>query len=129
MGLCSLMERITKAKVKDCFKDEEGTVYFVVGKGEFGKAVGKAGSSIKNVQQELGRKVKVIEYSDSVTEFIRNIIYPLTADEIVEAGSGLISIKEHQKKAKSLLIGRGGKNIKLINRAVKRFFNYEVKVV
>ncbi len=128
MGLCSLMERITRAKVKDCFKDEEGTVYFVVGKGEFGKAVGKAGSSIKNVQQELGRKVKVIEYSDSVTEFIRNIIYPLTAAEIVE-DNGLISIKEPYKKAKSLLIGRGGKNIKLINRAVKRFFNYEVKVV
>ena len=129
MGLCLLMERITKAKVKDCFKDEEGTVYFVVGKGEFGKVVGKAGSSIKKVQQELGRKVKVIEYSDSVTEFIRNIIHPLTAAEIVEDGSGLISIKEPYKKAKSLLIGRGGKNIKLLNRAVKRFFNYEVKVV
>lgn len=128
MGLSSLMEKITGAKVKDCFRDEEGTVYFVVGKGDFGKAVGKGGSSIKKVQQELGKRVKIIEYADDAVYFVKNIIHPLRAQDIAKE-EGFLLIKETNKKAKSLLIGRGGKNLKIINRAVKRFFNYEVKVV
>lgn len=128
MGLSSLMEKITGAKVKDCFKDEEGTVYFVVAKEDFGKAIGRGGSNIKRAQQELGKRVRVIEYAENAVDFVRNIIFPLRVQDIAEE-EGLILIKESNKKAKSLLIGRQGRNLKLINRAVKRFFNYEVKVV
>jgi N utilization substance protein A len=128
MGLSFLMEKITKARVKDCFKDEEGTIYFVVGTGEIGKAVGKGGSNIKKVQQELGKRVRVIEYSENGVDFVKNIIVPLRVQEIVEV-ENIILIKESSRKTKSALIGRGGKNLQLINRAVKRFFNKEVKVV
>ena len=77
MGLSSLMERITKAKVKDCFTDEEGTVFFVIAPGELGKAIGKGASNIKKMQQELQRKIRVIEFNDNVVEFVKNIVYPL----------------------------------------------------
>ena len=128
MGLSSLMERITKAKVKDCFTDEEGTIFFVVAPGELGKAIGKSGSNIKKMQHELQRRIKVIEYNDNVVEFVKNIIYPLRIQSITEE-QGTVVIKETNKKAKSLLIGRQAKNLKLINRAVKRFFQHEIKVV
>ena len=128
MGLSSLMERITKAKVKDCFTDEEGSVFFVVAPGELGKAIGKGASNIKYLQHELQRKIRIIEYSDDLAEFIKNIVYPLRVQSISEEQDAIV-IKETNKKAKSLLIGRQGKNLKLINRAVKRFFNREVKVV
>ena len=122
------MERITKAKVKDCFTDEEGTIFFVVAPGELGKAIGKSGSNIKKMQHELQRRIKVIEYNDNVVEFVKNIIYPLRIQSITEE-QGTVVIKETNKKAKSLLIGRQAKNLKLINRAVKRFFQHEIKVV
>lgn len=128
MGLSSLMERMTKAKVKDCFTDEEGSIFFVVAPGELGKAIGKGASNIKHLQQELQRKIRVIEYHDNVVEFVKNIIYPLRVQSIT-AEQDAIVIKEANKKAKSLLIGRQGRNLKLINRAVKRFFNSEVKVI
>ncbi len=128
MGLSSLMERITKAKVKDCFTDEEGTVFFVVAAGEVGKAIGKSGSNIKKMQQELQRKVRVIEYSSEVVEFVKNIIYPLRAQSITEE-QNMVVIQETNRKAKSLLIGRQGRNLKLINRAVQRFFPHQVKVI
>ena len=128
MGLSLLMEKITKAKVKDCFTDEEGTIFFVVAPGDIGKAIGKGASNIKRLQQELQRKIRVIEYSDDLVEFIKNIIYPLRVQSITEE-QDVIVIKEANKKAKSLLIGRQGRNLKLINRAVKRFFNREVKVI
>ena len=128
MGLSLLMEKITKAKVKDCFTDEEGTIFFVVAPGELGKAIGKGASNIKRLQQELQRKIRIIEYSDDFAEFIQNIIYPLRVQSITEEQDAIV-IKEANKKAKSLLIGRQGRNLKLINRAVKRFFNREVKVI
>ena len=128
MGLSSLMERITKAKVKDCFTDEEGSIFFVVAPGEIGKAIGKGASNIKRLQQELQRKIRIIEYNDNVVEFVKNIIYPLHVQSITEE-QGVIVIKETNKKAKSLLIGRQGRNLKLIDRAVKRFFQHEIKVI
>lgn len=126
-GLSSLMERISRVKVKDCFKDED-TVYFIVGQGELWKALGKDTINVKRLQEKLGKRVRVIEYRDNVISFVKNIIYPIKVEEIIEE-NGVIFIKDSSKKTKSVLIGRNSKNLKLINRAVKRFFNKEVKVV
>jgi transcription termination/antitermination protein NusA len=130
LGLSSLMERITGARVKDCFRDDaDETIYFIVEIGQLGKAVGKGGVNIKRVQREFNKKIKVIEFRSNVASFIKNIIYPLKVEEILQEDN-IIFIKESSKKTKSLLIGREGKNLKLINRAVKRFFDVnEVKVI
>ena len=128
LGLSTIFERLSKARVKDCFKFEE-TIYFVVATGEMGKAVGKGGSTIKRISQELGKKIRIIEYRDNVASFVRNVIYPLKVEEIIEEDGNLL-IKDSNKKIRSLLIGRDGKNLALLDRAVKRFFNVsEVKVV
>jgi N utilization substance protein A len=130
LGLSSIVERISHVQVKDCFKDEEGeTIYFVVGPGEIGKAIGKNGENIRRIQQELGKKVRMVGFAEEVEQFIRNFIHPLNVKEIVPVGS-ILEIRDDNRKTKSLLIGRDGRNIKLLNRAVKRFFNVdEVKVV
>ena len=126
-GLSSIMEKITRVQVKDCFKDED-TVYFVVGIGDLGKAIGKGGVNIKKVQEQIGKKVKVIEYRNDVVNFVRSVIYPAKVEDIIEEEDAVV-IKDKSSKTKSYLIGRGGKNLKLINRAVQRFFNKEVKIV
>lgn len=127
LGLSSIIENRTQARIKDIFKDEE-TIYVIVAPGEMGKILGKGGESIKRLQQQFNRRIKAIEYNDSVLIFVRNIIYPITVEEIVQEGL-IVYIKDPQKKTKSLLIGRNGRNLKLINRAVRRFFDVEVKVV
>src|SRR3990167_7969844 len=126
-GLSSIIENKTHARLKDVFKEEE-IIYVIVAPGEMGKILGKGGETIKRLQQQFGKRIKAIEYNDSVEIFIKNIIFPLTAEEIVQDDS-VVYIKDSQKKTKSLLIGRNGRNLKLINRAVKRFFNLEVKVL
>lgn len=130
LGLSSIVERVSRVQVKDCFKDEEGeTVYFVVGSGEIGKAIGKNGENIRRIQQELNKKVRLVEYAEEVGQFIRNFIYPAAVKEIVQMGN-IVEVRDENRKTKSLLIGRDGKNIKLLNRAVKRFFSVEeVKIV
>ena len=126
LGLSTLMERLSGTHVKDCFRDEE-SIYFIVNSGELGKAIGKGGITVKRVQEELGKKIRIIEYHDNIQVFVRNVIYPLTVERISEE-EGSIILRDKNRKTKSLLIGRGGKNLLLINRAVKRFFDKEVKV-
>jgi len=129
LGLSSLMERMTGARVKDCFKDESTqTIYFIVAPGELGKAVGKGGANVHRLQNELGKRIKIVEYREEISQFIKNIIYPLTVAEVVEEENQIL-LKDSNKKTKSLLIGREGRNLILLNRAVQRFFNKEVKIV
>lgn len=126
-GWSSLMERISGARVKDCFQDED-TVYFIVAPGEIGKAIGKGGVNIKRVQQELNKKIKVVEFREQMQDFLRNLMYPAAVEEMVEE-EGAIILKDRSAKTKGLLIGRGGKNLRFLNRAVQRFFGKEVKVI
>ncbi len=126
-GLSSLFERMTGAKVVDCFQDAE-VICFVVAEGEMGKALGKNASNLHRVQQEFGKRVKLIEYSKDLIDYVQNVIYPLKVEEIIP-GEGIITLKDTNKKTKGLLIGRDGKTLQLTKRAVKRFFNVDVVVV
>jgi len=122
------MEKITRVRVKDCFKDDDDeTIYFIVHRGEMGKALGKGGANIKKVQQVLDKKIRVIEYNDDLVAFVKNVIYPVEVEEI-NVDNNTVIIKDSRKKTKSLLIGRESRNLNIIKRAVRRFFNVEVKV-
>ncbi len=127
LGLAVVLEKITKVGVKDCFQDEQ-TIYVIVAPGDLGKVIGRGGVNIRQVQEELGKKIKVIEFRDKVAEFVRNVIYPLKVEEVLEEDT-MVVIKDPSYTTRSLVVGRDGKNLKLINRAVQRFFNKEVKVV
>ncbi len=126
LGLSALFERMTTAKVLDCFGDKE-SLYFVVARGDLGKALGKGAINLKRAQYEFGRRVKLVEYQENLVDFVKSVVYPLTVQEII-VGEGLVTLKDVNKKTKSLLIGREGRNLNLIKRAVKRFFNVDVKI-
>lgn len=127
LGLMDLTGKLTQARIKDCFRDDE-TFYFVVEKGEIGKAIGKGGANVRKMAQMVRRKVRFVEYGETAAAFVRNFIYPVKAEEI-RAGEGMVEIVGGDRKVNSMLIGRDGKNLKLINKAVRRFFDVEVKVV
>ena len=127
LEISSLMERYTGTRIKDCFQDEE-TIYFIVAPGEMGKAIGKGGSNIHKAQQEFHKNIKVVEFHENPMVFIRHFIYPLTVEEIAEEGE-YFAVRDSSKKTKGMLIGRESKNLQMLNRAVQRFFNKEVKVM
>ena len=126
LGLCSIVERVTHARVIDGFNENE-MYYFVVATGEIGKAIGERGINEQRLQQEFGKRVRMIEYNDNVAQFVKNVIYPLKVERI-EVKEKEVILSDSNKKTKSLLIGRESKNLDMINRAVKRFFAVDVKV-
>jgi len=127
LGLSSIFSKMTHAHVKDCFKEED-ILYFVVAAGELGKAIGKGGSMIKKVQEKFGKKVRVIEFRNNPVSFVKNVIYPVRVNEIVEE-NGVIIIRDDDRKKKGQIIGRSGSGLAFVNKVVKRFFPVEeVKV-
>jgi len=127
LGISSIIERIAKVRVKDSFKEDD-TIYVIVNPGQLGKVVGKGGETIKKLQLQLKKNIKVIEYRDDVVSFVKNIIYPVKVEEIIE-DNGFVILKDSNYGVKSKLIGRDSKNLIVIQRAVKRFFPKEVKVM
>ena len=100
LGLSSLMQKITRAKVVDCFHDPE-LIYFVVAQGEMGKALGKGAVNVKRLSQEIGKKVRIVEFSSQAEKFVKNLIYPLQVEKII-IGEGIIEIQDSNKKTKRI---------------------------
>ena len=83
LRLMSLFQSITSATARDCIVDDRmDRVIFVVNKGQMGLAIGKGGSTIKQLQNMVTRKVELVEFSDDPTEFIRNMLNSGMVNEV-----------------------------------------------
>ncbi len=115
----SLFESVTRAKVKDCMINER--VVFIVHENEIGKAIGKNGINVRKLENIIKKKIKIVEFSSDVLQFIRNMIYPLQIKDMKNE-DGIIKITGNDTKTKALLIGRESRNLKNLRNVVKRYF-------
>ncbi len=124
----TLFENITRSKVKDLIKREDNLIY-IVQQGEIGKAIGKKASNIIKLERILNKKVRVIEFSDDLEKFIRNVIMPLRVQQI-DIVDKIATIKSPDSRTRGLLIGRAAVNLRNFESIIKRFFEIdEIKVV
>ncbi len=116
----NLFQTLTGSSVLDAIT-EENEIYFVVAQGQYGTTVGKNGAKIKNAERVFKKSIKVFEYSESMEEFLKNVLPGLqeftVKDRIVN-----VKIKANDK-AKA--IGKGGKNIKVIAKFLQRLFDVD----
>jgi N utilization substance protein A len=126
LRLMSLFQSITSATARDCIVDEKmDRVIFVVNKGQMGLAIGKGGSTIKQLQNVVARKIELVEYSDDPAEFIRNM---LNADMVNDVrlsdrpdGTKQAVVTVDQRK-KGAVVGREGRNAEKARLLAKRYF-------
>jgi N utilization substance protein A len=130
MKTMSLFERITRAKIKDCYEDEVlKALVFVVQPGQIGFALGKNASNVKLLEKKFNKRIRIIEFHPTVTQFVRNMIMPLRVEN-VEEEDGIITITDSNQKTKGLIIGRNAANLRNLENNVKRYYPIkEIKVV
>lgn len=116
----NLFRNLTGSNVVDCVDSDED-LYFVVAEGQYGLAVGKSGVKIKNAEKVFKKNIKVFEYSTDLMTFIRNLVPEASEINQVEK---VIHVKVKQN-AKAKVIGKNGKNIKIINEILKRHFDVD----
>jgi N utilization substance protein A len=126
LRLISLFQSITSATARDCIVDDKmDRVIFVVNKGQMGLAIGKGGSTIKQLQNMVAKKIELVEFSEDPVEFIRNM---LNADmindvRISERADGtkqaVVTVDPRKKGA---VVGREGRNAEKARLLAKRYF-------
>jgi len=108
--LMSLFQNVTGATARDCIEDEkQDRVIFVVNPGKMGLAIGKGGSTIRNLQNVVKRNVELVEYSEDPIAFLR-LDGSLQAIILVDA------------KKKGIVVGREGRNAEKARLLAKRYF-------
>lgn len=121
----TIFEKISRARIKDCFQ-EENELVFVVHEGDIFKAVGKAGQTVKKISEKLKKKIKIIEFSTNIEKFIQNILYPIKPEvEIIEQK---VVIKTKDAREKGQVYGRDRSNLKRIQKIVSKYFKVTIEV-
>ena len=127
MKLITLFESMTGAKVKDCIVNEK--LIFIVEENEMGRAIGRNGVNIKRMENALKKKIKLVEFTNDVLQFVKNMVQPIEIADIREE-DGIVMMYGKDTGTKAMLIGRERKNLIHLNDIVKRYFDVkEIKVV
>jgi N utilization substance protein A len=100
-------------------------VIFIVNKGHMGLAIGKGGSTIKQLQNVVAKKVELVEYSDDVSKFISNIlnsdlINEIKINERTDGTKQAVVVVDAKKKG--VVVGREGRNAEKARILAKRYF-------
>jgi N utilization substance protein A len=126
LRLMSLFQSITSATARDCIVDDRmDRVIFVVNKGQMGLAIGKGGSTIKQLQNMVTRKVELVEFSDDPTEFIRNMLNSDMVNEVRvsdrnDGTKQAVVVVDPRKKG--AVVGKEGRNAEKARLLAKRYF-------
>lgn len=130
IGLITFFENLTGTKVKDCIVDEEtNTVYFLINEGEIGLAIGKNGYSVKNAEKMLKKNIKLIEFSQDIYKFVKNVV-PKANEVVIKNDSGKVVIEiKVEKSNKANVIGRDGKRLKIIREILRRNYKMDELIV
>lgn len=126
--LMTLFENVTGAPVKDCITDNN-IVYFVIEEGKVGIAIGKNGNSVKHAERMIGKTIKIYEFSNELSHFVKHLIPQATEVKIRnESEKKVVEIKV-EKKDRALVIGRDGKNLNLFKQLLQRTYGINDLIV
>jgi N utilization substance protein A len=119
---------LTKATALDCIIDERfERIIYVIQKGDMGLAIGKKGENIRRMQNVLGKRIEMVEYSDEPDEFIANIFRPVEITKVEKDPVTKQLLVSIQKKSDlGTAIGKKGANIEKARLLMRKFWGAEL---
>ena len=114
LNVINAFENMTGSEVRDCICCD--VVYFLLNPGKIAKTIGKNGKNIKSAERTLGKPIKVFEWSEDETEFIKNMVGKVVKIEIKDE-KATVTVNQENRGA---VIGKDGINIKAIREFLIR---------
>ncbi len=126
--IINFFERYTKVHARDCVV-EAGNIIFIVDEGKAGRAIGRKGLTISELEKKFNKKIKIFEWSDDLNKFVSNLAPQAKSATIEDTRTGKTLVITVDSSKRGLLIGKGGSNINRIRGIVKRYYDIdEVKL-
>lgn len=122
----TLFETLTGATIKDCVQESD-RMGFLVKDGGMGLAIGKGGANIKKVRGVIGKEIIVMEFSDNLPNFIKNLFQPINIKEvriqtINNEKTAIIGVSRNDR---GKVIGYDGVRIKIAKKLAKRHYGID----
>ncbi|MBI1971703.1 MAG: NusA-like transcription termination signal-binding factor [Candidatus Aenigmarchaeota archaeon] len=122
--IINFFEKYTKVHARDCII-EPANIIFIVEEGKAGKAIGKKGLTINELERKFNRKLKIFEWSDNLEKFVSNLAPQAKSAKLEEIkGKNILNISVDSNK-RGLLIGKAGTNINRIKTILKRYYDID----
>ena len=121
----SIFSEVTGATVYRCLVDgETGKLYFLVKRGDLGKAIGRNGRNVKVLCDLFKRQIEVFEYSENLVEMVKNLFpgVEILRVDVSERGEEKIVNISVREEDKGKAIGRDGRNVKRARSILGRLF-------
>ncbi len=127
--LRALFEKKSGAHVKDIFYDKNDKLTIVLEPGDIGRALGKGKVNLFHFQDQLQRKIRLVEYVDDRIEMIKRFIAPLQVVSVDDQGE-IVILHGPDLRTNGLLIGKQARNLRNLEWMVQKFHPIkEIKVV
>lgn len=115
----NLFERVTGAKVKDSFVDDN-VLTFIVEEGNVQKAL----KGLDRAKQVFKKELKIIAFACDPVKFIKNLLFPLKVKEIKQENK-IVIISCQDSRIKGKVFGREKQNLKRMLELVQKYFDIE----
>ncbi len=129
MRYLNLFEKVTRVNTRFCFKYNE-TIIFCVQRSLIPKAVGEGGKKIKQINDIIKKRVKIIPRPQGIKDaknFIKAIVKPITFKDLEIKNNEIILTAGSQNKA--ALIGRNKRRFLEMQKIIKDYFGKEFKII
>ena len=119
---------LTKSTALDCLIDDRfDRVIYVIKPGDMGLAIGKKGENIRRLQNVLGKRIEMVEYAETLPDFVTNIFKPAEVVRVEKnEESGQVTVYVKRKSDLGIAIGKNGCNIEKARMLSRRYFGVEM---
>lgn len=124
MRYINLLDKTSKVKTNKCFT-HNGTIFFAVPAEKVSRAIGPSASNIKKIQDQLGKKVKVLrepQGEQDAKRFLEEIVSPIKMKSL-EFKDDEIVANVNNNQSKAMLIGRNKTRLEELKKIVEQFFS------
>lgn len=116
----NFFEKYTRVHARDCVI-ETGSIIFIVDEGKAGKAIGKKGLTIAELEKKFNKRIRIFEWSDNLEKFVGNLAPQAKSVKLEQIKDKNILTISVDASRRGLLIGKGGANINRIKALLKRY--------
>lgn len=130
MRYINLLDRASHVKTSNCFV-YNNTIFFAVPAQLVSKAIGPAANHTKNLQEKLGRKIRIIREprgEGDIDRFVKSVVEPIRFKSL-EVRDDAVVITAGGKQSKASLIGRDKKRLDELRLIVSNLFKRDVQII
>lgn len=130
MRYINLLDKESNVKTRKCFV-HNNIIFFAVKKEAMSRAIGPSAINIKRIQDKIGKRVRIIQEDEGLSDikrFIEDIVTPVKLKS-VEMKDGAVIVAAGSNQNKAALIGRNKRRFLELQKIVKNVYGLDLRII